>query len=95
MITLDILFVDTVFFIIFFRLYLGWSYILNRLLSASIFYEESGWYDGQIWIKKADYLVKDRLIGTYYILPIVYRLKWVCFIFLLTFFMDLIIYNLI
>jgi hypothetical protein len=58
------------------RLYLGWSYIISRLFSATIFYEESGWYDGQIWVKTPEMLTKDRLIGTYYILPLLYRIKW-------------------
>lgn len=29
----------------------GWSYVGDRLLSAVIPYEESGWYDGQMWVK--------------------------------------------
>lgn len=57
------------------RLYLGWSYIVDRLFSATIFYEESGWYDGQIWIKTPEMLTKDRLIGTYYILPALHRIR--------------------
>jgi len=30
------------------RLYLGWIYVYDRLQSEKVFYEESGWYDGQI-----------------------------------------------
>ena len=58
------------------RLYLGWSYVVYRLFSATIFYEESGWYDGQIWIKTPEMLTKDRLIGTYYVLPLLRRIKF-------------------
>ncbi|XP_020685005.1 protein CONSERVED IN THE GREEN LINEAGE AND DIATOMS 27, chloroplastic isoform X4 [Dendrobium catenatum] len=29
------------------RMYLGWAYVGNRLLSATVDYEETGWYDGQ------------------------------------------------
>lgn len=29
----------------------GWSYVGDRLLSAVVPYEESGWYDGQMWVK--------------------------------------------
>jgi Conserved in the green lineage and diatoms 27 len=61
--------------IILVRLYLGWSYVLKRLLSATVFYEESGWYDGQIWIKSADMLIQDRLIGIYDVRPILTRIK--------------------
>nr|QCI08553.1 hypothetical protein [Spermothamnion repens] len=73
---LDMLYIDIILCLIFIRLYLGWSYIMNRLLSSSIFYEESGWYDGQIWIKKADHLIKDRLVGLYQVLPIIKKVKY-------------------
>nr|ASQ40359.1 hypothetical protein [Cyanoptyche gloeocystis] len=57
------------------RLYLGWSYVGNRLLSASICYEESGWYDGQLWVKTPELLIKDRLVAIYQVKPLLYRLK--------------------
>lgn len=57
------------------RLYLGWSYIRNRLYCEKIFYEESGWYDGQIWEKPPEVLSRDRLIATYEIQPILTRLQ--------------------
>jgi hypothetical protein len=57
------------------RLYLGWRYICDRLQSEKIFYEESGWYDGQIWTKTKEILTRDRLIVSYQIEPILSRLK--------------------
>lgn len=57
------------------RLYLGWSYIRDRLMSPIIFYEESGWYDGQNWMKPQEVLTRDRLIVSYSIKPIITRLK--------------------
>ncbi|WP_072016369.1 CGLD27 family protein [Neosynechococcus sphagnicola] len=51
------------------RLYLGWLYIRSRLLNPLVFYEESGWYDGQLWSKPADVLVRDRLIVSYEVQP--------------------------
>lgn len=57
------------------RLYLGWAYICDRLGSETIFYEESGWYDGQTWTKPAGILTRDRLIVSYQIQPILRRLK--------------------
>ncbi|KAL8131738.1 hypothetical protein AgCh_007603 [Apium graveolens] len=30
------------------RMYLGWAYVGNRLLSATVEYEETGWYDSQV-----------------------------------------------
>ena len=57
------------------RLYLAWSYVVKRLMSATVFYEESGWYDGQIWIKPSDMLVKDRFIGLYEVFPLLNKIK--------------------
>ena len=58
------------------RLYLGWLYIRNRLASERVVYEESGWYDGQIWEKPSEVIQRDRLIVTYQIQPILNRLKY-------------------
>jgi hypothetical protein len=57
------------------RLYLGWYYISDRLKSDKVFYEESGWYDGQIWQKPPSVLTRDRLIVSYQVLPILQRLQ--------------------
>jgi len=57
------------------RLYLGWKYIRDRLSNETVFYEESGWYDGQYWLKPAEVLTRDRLIVTYDIHPILQRLQ--------------------
>ncbi len=56
------------------RLYLGWIYIKNRLYSEVIFYEESGWYDGQTWQKTPEILARDRLLVSYEIQPILKRI---------------------
>ena len=64
-----------VFTIIVLRLYLSWYYVYNRLMNASVNYEESGWYDGQTWIKSNAILIQDRLIGIYEVQPILKRLK--------------------
>lgn len=57
------------------RLYLGWSYVYSRLANSTVFYEESGWYDGQVWTKPSEVLMKDRLIVTYQVQPVLQRLK--------------------
>ncbi|KAF8017333.1 hypothetical protein BT93_H2502 [Corymbia citriodora subsp. variegata] len=57
------------------RIYLGWSYVGDRLLSAVIPYEESGWYDGQMWVKPPEVLARDRLLGSYKVKPVVKLLK--------------------
>ncbi|MCC5634337.1 CGLD27 family protein [Nostoc sp. CHAB 5844] len=58
------------------RMYLGWLYVRDRLYSTTVFYEESGWYDGQTWIKPQEVLTRDRLIVTYEIKPILQRLQF-------------------
>lgn len=57
------------------KLYFDCSYIGKRLISAIIYYEESGWYSAQIWAKNHKCLIKERLIGIYKIKPIINRLK--------------------
>lgn len=57
------------------RLYLGWAYVQRRLLDPAVFYEESGWYDGQMWEKPPEVLAQDRLVVNYQVQPILERLK--------------------
>ncbi|GAV58741.1 DUF1230 domain-containing protein [Cephalotus follicularis] len=57
------------------RIYLGWSYVGDRLLAAIIPYEESGWYDGQMWVKPPEVLARDRLLGSYKVKPVIKLLK--------------------
>ncbi|PIN00572.1 hypothetical protein CDL12_26923 [Handroanthus impetiginosus] len=57
------------------RIYLGWSYVGDRLLSAVIPYEESGWYDGQMWVKPPEILARDRLLGSYKVKPVIKLVK--------------------
>ncbi|MEB3125940.1 MAG: CGLD27 family protein [Synechococcales bacterium] len=56
------------------RLYLGWQYVGNRLNQETIFYEESGWYDGQNWQKSPLMLSQDRLVFQYQVQPLLHRL---------------------
>jgi len=53
----------------------GWSHVKQRLHSDKVFYEESGWYDGQTWEKPKADLEKDRLLVSYEINPIMGRLQ--------------------
>ncbi len=57
------------------QLYLGWRYVRTRLNEPKVFYEESGWYDGQYWTKPQEVLVQDRLVVTYEIQPMLRRLE--------------------
>jgi len=57
------------------RQWLSWVYIYKRLNSESIEYEETGWYDGQIWEKPIDWRSKDLLIAQHQIKPILNHLE--------------------
>ena len=56
------------------RLYLGWKNIFNRLISEKVEYEESGWYDGQIWEKPLVLREKESLIASIEVKPILKNL---------------------
>ena len=57
------------------NMYNGWSYVRDRLLSATVEYEETGWYDGQVYVKDPEMLARDRLLGTYTVRPVVEMLR--------------------
>jgi Conserved in the green lineage and diatoms 27 len=57
------------------RLYLGWNYVYQRLVDLRVFYEESGWYDGQIWEKNPEMLDQDRLIANYEVRPVLRKIQ--------------------
>ncbi|MDE5118051.1 MAG: CGLD27 family protein, partial [Trichodesmium sp. St2_bin2_1] len=49
-------------------------YVRSRLANTTVFYEESGWYDGQTWLKTPEEVIKDRLILQYQVQPLIRRL---------------------
>jgi hypothetical protein len=57
------------------RLLLGWIYIKDRLQSTEVLYEETGWYDGQLWQKPEADLLKERLLVTYEVQPILNKIR--------------------
>ena len=52
------------------RLFLGWNHVFKRLNSEKVEYEESGWYDGQVWIKPLVIKEKESLIASIEVKPI-------------------------
>ena len=56
------------------RLYLGWNHVFKRLTSEKVEYEESGWYDGQVWIKPIVLKQKETLIASIEVKPILKNL---------------------
>ena len=56
------------------KLYLGWKHVFKRLTSEKVEYEESGWYDGQVWIKPLVLKEKESLIASIEVKPILKNL---------------------
>ena len=56
------------------RLHLGWNHVFKRLTSERVEYEESGWYDGQVWIKPLVLKEKESLIASIEVKPILKNL---------------------
>ena len=52
------------------RLYLGWNHVFKRLNSERVEYEESGWYDGKVWLKPLVLKEKESLIASIEVKPI-------------------------
>ncbi|MFO7630819.1 MAG: CGLD27 family protein [Prochlorococcaceae cyanobacterium] len=57
------------------RQWLGWTTIHRRLLAESVDYEESGWYDGQVWEKPLAWRQQDWLVATQEVGPVLGRLQ--------------------
>ena len=56
------------------RLYLGWNHVFKRLTSERVEYEESGWYDGQVWKKPVVLKERESLIASNEVKPILKNL---------------------
>ena len=56
------------------RLYLGWRYVRDRLEKPVVEYEETGWYDGQVWEKTNAQRDREMLISSYEVRPLMHRL---------------------
>jgi hypothetical protein len=57
------------------RIFLGWKYVSDRLMTATLPYEETGWYDGQFFVKPPEILARDRLLGMYQTRPVLNKLR--------------------
>ncbi|PSR19573.1 DUF1230 domain-containing protein [filamentous cyanobacterium CCP3] len=57
------------------QLYVGWAHVGGRLRQTTVPYEESGWYDGQLWVKPEEVSNRDRLIVDYQVQPVLQRIR--------------------
>ena len=56
-------------------LYVNWYQIKSRFDVSRLVYEESSWYDTQIWEKPFLLIKNDKLLKTQKIQPIIQRLS--------------------
>ncbi len=75
------------------RLYLGWNHIFKRLTSEKVEYEESGWYDGQVWIKPLTLKEKESLIASIEVKPILKNLTQIFSIILVLAFSGILLFQ--
>ncbi|MEY3462252.1 MAG: hypothetical protein RLZZ468_30, partial [Cyanobacteriota bacterium] len=57
------------------RQWLGWSTVHARLVRERVDYEESGWYDGQVWEKPLAWRQQDLLVAQHQVRPVLARLQ--------------------
>ena len=57
------------------RFLIGWNYILKRLKSKIVEYEETDWHDGQKWLKSESDQTKDGLIANLEVIPTIRLLR--------------------
>lgn len=57
------------------RQWLGWRSIHGRLVSERVEYEESGWYDGQVWEKPLSWRQQDLLVAQHQVRPVLTRVE--------------------
>ena len=68
--------ITTSFLLFFFLINLSrWFQIKSQFEKARFFYEETSWYDGQIWEKPFLLIKNDKLINTQKINPIIKRIQ--------------------
>tara|TARA_Y100001970_G_scaffold263829_1_gene349704 strand:+ start:1048 stop:1542 length:495 start_codon:yes stop_codon:yes gene_type:complete len=75
------------------RLYLGWNHIFKRLTSEKVEYEESGWYDGQVWMKPINLKEKESLIASIEVKPILTNLIQISSIILILVFSGILLFQ--
>jgi hypothetical protein len=74
--------------ILFLTLYVNWYQIKSRFDVSRLVYEESSWYDTQIWEKPFLLIKNDKLLKTQKIQPIIQRLSRII---LMLFFFNLLL----
>ena len=65
--------VGEMFFLLVFMIWLcsGWGYVRSQLMSKTIEYEKTGWYDGDTEMKMETELKRDRFLYNSEVKPVV------------------------
>ena len=71
----NLLITNSFLLILFLTLYVNWYQIKSRFDVSRLVYEESYWYDTQIWEKPFLLIKNDKLLKTQKIQPIIQRLS--------------------
>jgi hypothetical protein len=71
----NLLISNSLLLILFLTLYVNWYQIKSRFEVSRLVYEESSWYDSQIWEKPFLLIKNDKLLKTQKIQPIIQRLS--------------------
>ncbi len=74
------------------QLYVGWAHVAGRLRQATVPYEESGWYDGQLWVKPEEIYNRDRLIVDYEVKPVLQRIRYTLGVIVILFSLGLLVW---
>jgi hypothetical protein len=77
----NLLITNSLLLILFLTLYVNWYQIKSRFEVSRLVYEESSWYDSQIWEKPFLLIKNDKLLKTQKIQPIIQRLSRIIRIF--------------
>ena len=84
----NLLITNSFLLILFLTLYVNWYQINSRFDVSRLVYEESSWYDTQIWEKPFLLIKNDKLLKTQKIQPIIQRLSRII---LMLFFFNLLL----
>ena len=77
----NLLITNILILIVFLTFYLNWYQIKNRFEMSRLVYEESSWYDSQVWEKPFLLIKNDKLLKSQKIQPILQRLSRIIILF--------------
>lgn len=77
------------------RIWVGWSYVGDRLKKDVGYYEETGWYDGFLSVKPKEVRDRDQLLYRFEVAPVLERVNKVGAVVLVAFVLSLVALGLV